>query len=241
MRRTFSLLFLIAFSIVITGSSSAFAKGEDAEYIESVRAAIDEVCMSMTPYVEKADKVKSINLVNEPEINAYADTKGGVTFFMGMVDFVRTEDEIAAVCGHEMGHLSAQHIKRSIGNSVLATIAQVAIGGTAGNVAGALIQSKQSRKHEREADQKGLMYMWQAGYDPRSIWKFWQSLKNHYDMGNIKIQSYFSTHPVNDERIMNFKVLPVRVCKENPAMPYCDDILNDVELVNAFNRFEARD
>lgn len=236
--RSFIIIIMLA---VMCSSSNTWAKGEDAEYMESVRAAIQEVCMSMVPFMERPEKIKAVQLLSETEINAYADSKGNIAFFMGMVDFVRTEDEIAAVCGHELTHLSAQHIKRSLGNSILATVAQVAIGGTAGDVAGALIQTKQTRKHEREADEKGVMYMWKAGYDPRVIWKFWASLDSYNKSGNLKIQKYFSSHPVTKERVENLKVHLVRVCKSNTEMNFCNDILKDQDLLNTFDLFESRD
>lgn len=241
MNRRLRSFLIIMMLVVLCSCSNTWAKGEDAEYLESVRAAIQEVCMTMVPFTDRPDKVRNFKLVNESEINAFADSKGDISFYMGMVDFVRTEDEIAAVCGHELTHLSAQHIKRSLGNSILATVAQVAIGGTAGDVAGALIQTKQGRKHEREADEKGVMYMWQAGYDPRVIWKFWASLDNYYKSGNLKIQKYFSTHPVTKERVENLKVHLVRVCKSNPEMNYCTDILSDQDLLSTFDLFESRD
>lgn len=213
---------------------------ERKAYVENVRLAVEQICYSMKPYMERPDKLKSINIQDIPEINAYADSGGNIVFFMGMVDFVRDENEIAAVCGHEMSHLSAQHIKRSIGTSILATVAQVAIGGTLGDVAGAAIANKQSRSHEREADQRGLTYMWSAGYDPQAIWKFWMAMDQAHQQGNSFIENYFSTHPVNGERIENLKVLLVRTCKRSPTAAFCDDILSNQNYLNLYNAFEAR-
>lgn len=232
---------MLAFAFAIIAPSSARAAGEDAEYMESVRSAVEEICLSMTKFMERPDKIKAIKLENTPDINAYADNKGHITFLMGMVDFVRSEDEIAAVCGHELAHLSAQHLKRSIGTSILSTVVSTAIGGTAGDLTGALIQNKQSRKHERESDQRGLMYMWQAGYDPRAIWKFWASLESMAKGGSLKIEKYFSTHPVTNERVENLKVHIVRVCKTDPTVRHCDDILKDQDLLATYDQFSSRE
>jgi len=213
---------------------------ERKAYVERIRLAVEEICYSMKPYMERPDKLRSVSVMDIPEINAYADDKGNVVFFMGMINFVRNEHELAAVCGHEMAHLSAQHIKRSIGRSILATVAQVALGGTLGDVAGSALYTKQSRSHERESDDRGTQYMWAAGYDPQAIWKFWMAMNNAHEQGNSVIERYFSTHPVNGERIENLKVHLVRTCKANPALAHCDDILANEHYVNLFNAFEAR-
>jgi predicted Zn-dependent protease len=228
------LVFLLLFSI------SAFADDSKNPELNEAQAAVEKICLSLKPFLERPDKVRNIKVDKDSEINAYADNKNDITMFMGMVNFVRDENEIAAVCGHEMAHISGQHIKRSIFTSVISTIASEAIGGTAGDIAGSALYNKESRKHEREADSRGLLYIWKAGYDPRAIWKFWQSLENVYEQGNTAIAKYFGSHPVNKERVENLKVLLVRDCKTWPDLKYCDVILNDAELVNLFNQFESR-
>lgn len=231
---------VIATVFMLTVVSRAGDKQRSRE-VEEARLEAERICMSMKPFLERPEKFNSVKIEDVDEINAYADGKNNVTFFTGMLDFVRDENELAAVCGHELAHLSAQHIKRSIFTQIVAGVASEAIGGTLGNVAGNALYTKQSRKHEREADRRGLMYMWWAGYDPRTLWKFWQSIQNAYDQGNISIAKYFSTHPVHAERVENFKVLLVRECKADPKLKYCDEILADPDLVNAFNQFGERD
>jgi predicted Zn-dependent protease len=206
--------------------------------IADAQKAAEKVCMTLKPFLERADKLKSIKVEKNDEINAFADMKNNVTIFMGMIDFTRDENELAVVCAHEMAHVSGQHIKRSIFTSVVSTIASEVIGGTPGDIAGAALANKQSRKHEREADSRGLLYMWEAGFDPRSAWKFWESLQQKYKQGNSVVDKYFGTHPVNDERVINFKVLLVRYCKEKPTLNYCDEIMADKDLLDTFNKFE---
>lgn len=222
-------------------SVNSLAKDKLSAEEERARQQVERICLSMQQYMERPDNLKSVKLDKSPEINAYADSDNNVTFLMGMVDFVRDENELAVVCGHELAHLAAKHISRSLFTRIVSSVAADAIGGFAGDVAGTALYSKQSRKHEREADRRGLLYMWQAGYDPRAAWKFWQSLENQYEQGNASISKYFGTHPVTRERVENFKVLLVRNCHDAPALSFCDEILEDEDLLKAFNEYEERD
>jgi len=233
--------FLLLLLILLSVSSTLHAKeAQQDNDIEEARIVIEKICFSLKPYLERPDKFNNVYVQNDPSINAFADSNNNITFFIGMIDFVRDENEIAAVCGHELAHLSAQHIKRSTFTRIVAGVAQEAVGGILGNVAGSALYTKQSRKHEREADSRGLTYMWYAGYDPRAVWKFWQNLETKYSSGDSKMEKYFSTHPVTKERIENLKVLLVRNCKEAPTLPYCDEILQDQDLLQTFNNFENR-
>jgi predicted Zn-dependent protease len=207
---------------------------------EAPEQRVTRVCMSMRNFMDRPNTVNKITVDDSKEINAFADSNGGITFTAGMLDFVTSEAEIAIVCGHEMSHLSSQHIKRSLFTRVVAGLA-AQNGGDVGLVAGSLLSNKQSRKHEREADRLGLIYMWQAGYDPRIAWRFWERMEQKFNQGDAGVAKYFTDHPVNNERIENFKVLPVRYCLENRSMRYCDEILNDNELVSAYKAFNGRD
>ncbi|MFA6449597.1 MAG: M48 family metallopeptidase [bacterium] len=229
----------LAFIAVIAVTAAA-QDGQQSPELAGMQKAAEKVCMSMTPYLERPDSVKGITVVKNDEINAYADQNDKITIFTGMLNFVRDDNELALVCGHEMAHISAKHIKRSIFTDVLANVAASVIGGTFGNVTGNAIVSKESRKHEREADSRGLLYMWRAGYDPRVGWGFWQNLEAKYKQGGSDVTKFFSDHPVNDERVEDMKVLLVRDCKTWPDLKYCDAILADKDLTDTFNAFENR-
>ncbi len=224
---------------IFPGTSFAKQQGDSPE-IEALRKHVEQIAFKLRDQMSRPDKLRNVHVQKGPDINAFADNKGDITIFTGMIDFVRNEDELATVIGHELAHLSAQHIKRSIGTSILATVAQEAIGGTLGNLAGSALFTKQSRKHEREADRLGMLYMWRAGYDPRLIWKFWTDMDKQMKAGNSKIEKFLSTHPVHSERIENFKVLLVRYCKEFPELNYCPGIMGNEDLIRTFNEFEAR-
>ncbi|MEW5946324.1 MAG: M48 family metallopeptidase [bacterium] len=211
------------------------------EDVAAAQAELDALCRAMQPFMERPDKFKGLKIERDEAINAFADMKGNVTFFTGMLDFLNSEDEAAAVCGHEMAHLAAQHIKRSmgrrIGGVILDIIVDRNVGDLAGDLVGGAFVNKQSRSHEREADRRGLNYMWNAGFDPRVSWKLWEAMAEASE-GEPLLAKYLSTHPVHSERIENFKVLTYKWCLENPARKYCNEIRGDAELRAAYENFE---
>lgn len=234
MNRTFNIT-LAAIIVIIMLPCVSFAKRTHEQIMKQANEEVNKVCMSMQPFLDKPDKLKGIKVEDTDEINAYADGKGQIVVFMGMVNLVQSPDELAMVCGHEEGHVSAQHIKRSLGNSILSTVVSVAVGGTAGDLAGGMIQSKQSRKHEREADRLGLLYAWRAGYDPYTAVDLWEGMTAVYG-GGTTIDKYLGSHPIDNERVLNFKVLMTRYCKMGETSTYCDEILADPELQKIYDQ-----
>lgn len=234
----------LGIAMMMLAMGGAVGRADDAK-TESGRPDIQKealetvknVCMKMKPFMTRPDKLKEVKLDPMDEINAFADMKGNVTFTMGMINFLQSEDEAALICGHEMEHISGQHIKRSIGTMILATVAAGALGGTAGDVVGTAIQSKQSRKHERESDATGLMYLWQAGFDPRVAPGFWTDFMNRNGDGGGGVLKFLTTHPVDKERVNNMKVLLYKDCETNPALRYCDEIKANPDLKAAYDKF----
>lgn len=192
-----------------------------------------KVCESIRAYAGNKGKIRRFVLEKDDElVNAWADHKGVVTFTTAMMKFLKTPDELAVICGHEMSHITAGHIKRSIGTQILG---EVLGGSVLGDLAGGAIVMKQSRSHEREADERGLYAMWQAGYNPMSAVDVWARMMDQYGGKNMP---YFSSHPSNKERLQNMKVLMVKACLKNESQRYCDRILNDADYQNAYNGFK---
>lgn len=222
------------------GTYFGWPNGQRPTDLASMQKDAENVCMAMSPYLERPGSVKGVTVVQNDEINAFADQNDKITIYTGMMNFIRDNNDLALVCGHEMSHISAKHIDKSMLSNLLGSVAAAVIGGTPGNAAGSAIISKDSRKHERDADSRGLLYMWKAGFDPRVGWSFWQNLEQKYKQGNGAVTKFFGDHPVNDERVEDMKVLLVRDCKASPDLQYCDSILADKALVDTFNNFQNR-
>ena len=158
-------------------------------------------------------------------VNAAA-TRGNFVFvWTGMLRTARSDGELAAVLAHEMGHVLANHtqptpseeaseIMASVGGNVASQVVAVqgaygALSGIAGLLAEeaikAFIVNPESQRKEHEADQVGLFLMADAGYDPHDAISLWTTMSQQGTGGEIP--TFFSSHPANDERIVELQQL----------------------------------
>src|SRR5690606_14493703 len=141
----------------------------------------------------------------------------------GLITFLTSEAQLAAVLGHEIAHITARHAVRqqtaARSANILGTAVSVAsifatgtnvLGDTASLFGGALI-SGYGRDMELEADGLGAQYMHRAGYDPAAILEVIGVLKNHEDFMKLTsnrgpaYHGLFATHPRNDARLQDRK------------------------------------
>jgi len=149
---------------------------------------------------------------NEP--NAFALPGGKVGVNTGIFTVAKNQDQLAAVIGHEIGHVIARHHEERItrqmgaqtGLSVLGAIAGAAYGGNASNMvsqlggAGAqtLFLLPNTREQEAEADEVGQKLMAESGFDPAQAVGLWQ---NMMALGGQRTAEVLSTHPDPANRV----------------------------------------
>ena len=155
-----------------------------------------------------------MNVIRSDELNAWAMPGGKMAVYSGLVEKLNlTDDELAAVIGHEMTHALREHSKAQVGQQLLTGIG-MQLGGSllAKNssidpqtlqTGGALlseygISKPFSRQHETEADIGGLMLMASAGYNPQAALSVWQKMEQ---AGSSGMPSFLSTHPSGADRI----------------------------------------
>ena len=155
-----------------------------------------------------------MNVIRSDELNAWAMPGGKMAVYSGLVEKLHlTDDELAAVIGHEMTHALREHSKAQVGQQLLTGIG-MQLGGSLlaqnSNIdpqtlqtGGALlseygISKPFSRQHETEADIGGLMLMAQAGYNPQAALSVWQKMEQ---AGSSGMPSFLSTHPSGADRI----------------------------------------
>lgn len=167
-----------------------------------------------------------VTLLNSSVNNAFAVPGGYVYVTRQLVGLMNNEAELAAVLGHEVGHVAARHSARrqaaaqrnQLGGLGIAILSSVLLGDNPlGNqIAQTAMQGSQlltlkySRTQEIEADNLGVQYLTSAGYDPRSMATLLQSLaaQNSLDTqlqgrGNATIPAWASTHPDPASRVQN--------------------------------------
>jgi predicted Zn-dependent protease len=157
----------------------------------------------------------SFRAVNASYINAYAFPGGSIAATRGILVELDSEAELAALLGHEIGHVCARHTAERSSKGMLAnilvagaSIASSAAGysgaadlvqGIGGLGAGALLASY-SRDNEREADALGLEYMTRTGYNPSGMVGLMQVLLDQNKHNPSALELMFATHPMSDER-----------------------------------------
>ncbi|MCK4601984.1 MAG: M48 family metalloprotease [Phycisphaerae bacterium] len=144
--------------------------------------------------------------------NAFALPGGKIYVTAGLMSRMAGERELAAVLGHETGHVAARHnvkqLQQSVGWSVLIRVAGYAAGEdkreaaeTIAKVVAGMTQLKYSRGDEYEADETGIKYMAEAGYNPWGMVELLTSLKNLSDSEPGTFGEMFQTHPLTSKRI----------------------------------------
>lgn len=147
-----------------------------------------------------------VRVIDKKEVNAFALPGGPIYFYKGLIDLAESDDEIAAVLGHEATHVSKRHTGRQISDAQgKSTIAQLLLG-RAGNVANlfaniafSLDQLKYSRDDEAQADEVGFRYLTQAGYNPNAMASFFSKMQKKAGGGGGP--EWLASHPLTRKRI----------------------------------------
>jgi metalloendopeptidase OMA1, mitochondrial len=147
------------------------------------------------------------------EPNAFALPGGKVGVHTGLFKVAENDDQLAAVMGHEVAHAIARHGAERMSQGLLAQgLGAIAVGGgvnpqlvdVAAQAATLGVILPYSRTQESEADHIGLLYMAEAGYDPRESIKLWQNFEK---LGGEGPPEFLSTHPAAGSRIERLQEL----------------------------------
>ncbi|XDD41274.1 M48 family metallopeptidase [Leptospira sp. WS60.C2] len=138
--------------------------------------------------------------------NAFALPGGKIGVYTGMFSVAKNKDQLAAVIGHEIGHVIARHGNERVSQNQLAsgsmkmleTLGKPAVAGALGMGAKFGVLLPFSRQHESEADLIGLEIMAKAGFDPRESVKLWQNMSA---LSSGKPNELLSTHPSDETRM----------------------------------------
>lgn len=160
-----------------------------------------------------------MHVLSSKEVNAWCMPGGKIAVYTGLIDQVKpTDDELAAVMGHEIGHALREHgreqasqqMLEQVGVGILSAITGVNAS-LAQTVADVTISLPHSRTQETEADRIGVELAARAGYDPHAAVSLWQKMDK---LGGSQPPQFLSTHPSNASRIADVttdadKVMPL--------------------------------
>ncbi len=182
---------------------------------KDLNAYISRVGKNMLPHVHRRGMPYTFQCVNATYVNAYAFPGGTIAVTRGILLELDNEAELAALLGHELGHVNARH---SAEQATKGQISALLIGGLSvlaqnqgegygqltqqlGALGQGLFLSKYSRDNEREADALGHGYMVQSGYSSRGFVGLMEMLNSLHKSRASSAAMLFSTHPMGSERL----------------------------------------
>ena len=177
-------------------------------------AWVNSTAANLAQYRARPDINYTFKIVDTNDINAFS-LPGGFTYVnYGLLNYVNSDDELAGVLGHEIGHTERRHqttlqAKAQVLNLILgiASIFNPFIY-RFGNIIGGAALEKMSRVDELQADQYGLLLMSRAGYDPNAMVSFQYRLGKQFGDSANGIEKYFEDHPESAARVAHLEGYP---------------------------------
>jgi predicted Zn-dependent protease len=185
----------------------------DAERTKKVRDITNRlIAQAVRLRPESKDWKWDVKVIDDPKtVNAFCMAGGKMAMYTGLLVQVKpTDDEIAQVMGHEIGHALAEHTREQMSIALTSQIAlsaaAIALGGHEGAELGLTgaslaavyaIQLPNSREAESEADRIGIELAARAGYDPHAAVTLWEKMGK---VGGKGPPQFLSTHPSPDNR-----------------------------------------
>ena len=195
----------------------------DAPQVARVRAIAERLIPQGRRFnAEAGNWAWEVNVIDSPAINAFCMPGGKIMVVRGLIEKLQlTDDELAAVIGHEIAHALLQHGRARMSEAVLKNVGvNLAalyfglgdLGATAlAQAAQVAISLPYSRGHETDADLAGIELAARAGYDPRAAIALWRKMAA---ASRGQPPQFLSTHPGHADRIRDIeanlpKVLPL--------------------------------
>src|SRR5262245_41524743 len=199
----------------------------DPKQVERVRGIAKRLIPQTAVFRKDALEWKwEVNVLSSPDVNAWCMPGGKIAVYTGIIEKLQiTDDELAAVMGHEISHALREHgrerasqqMAQSAGAALVGAVAEAFIPGTgqmgtglAGVVGQVTYGLPYSRIHETEADRMGVELAARAGYDPRAAIHLWEKMAK-LSGGGSGTPSLLSTHPSNEDRIKDLTVFSEKV------------------------------
>ena len=211
---------------VLAGAGKKGLLNQDPQQVQRVRAVAARLIPQVAVFRDDAPRWKwEVNVLTSKDINAWCMPGGKIAVYTGLIERLKlTDDELAAVMGHEIAHALREHARERMGRQ-MATQTATAVGAIAlqiftgvyidpqlaGTFTQAMFVLPNSRENEQEADLIGIELAARAGYDPRAAITLWQKMSQ---AGGGGPPEWLSTHPSHDTRLRELqndvqKVMPL--------------------------------
>lgn len=185
------------------------ALNRDPATVQRVRHIVSRLTAQTRAFRQDAPSWQwEVNVLSSDELNAWCMAGGKMAINTGLIERLRlTDDEIAAVMGHEIAHALREHVREQVSKS-MATGLGISVAGALlgvgqvgqelmGTVAKVTFELPNSREHEVEADRIGVELAARAGYDPRAAVTLWDKMATRSAGAPPQ---WLSTHPSHANR-----------------------------------------
>ncbi len=181
---------------------------------QAIREYVSNLGQRLAEVSERPDLPWEFFVVDSQVINAFALPGGKVFVSRGLVEKLDSEAQLAGVLGHEVGHVTAQHIGQQMSQALIVQGLAIGVGvaaqssdddwmqvlGVGAQVGGTVYLLKFGREQEHEADELGLRYMTKLGYNPVGQLQVMEILRDE-SAGQARGPEFLSTHPLPQSRI----------------------------------------
>ncbi len=182
-------------------------------------AYVQRVGEQLAQNSHRPELIYRFTVMDTVDVNAFALPGGYIYITRGLLVYLNSEAELAAVLGHEIGHVTARHSVRQYSaatatgvlGAVIAAAAGVQGAGDLTNILGTAIVRGYGREHELEADRLGAQYLARSNYDPQAMINVIEVLKDQEEFDRQLAEeegreprayhALFATHPTNDKRL----------------------------------------
>jgi predicted Zn-dependent protease len=200
-------------------SPHQFSEDYGALQDQALNAYISRIGQELAADSHRPDMPYSFRGVNATYVNAYAFPGGSIAATRGILLEMENEAELAALLGHEIGHVNARHTAERMTKGMLASLLVTAatiyantegedwapLVNLGGNIAAGALLAHYSRDDERQADQLGMEYMTRREYNPEGMVGLMEILIGLSKQKPSAIDMMFATHPMSEERFQTAK------------------------------------
>jgi len=209
-----------AYADLLAQARAKHALDTDPQQVQRVQAIMQRLIPQTAVFRKDAPAWKwEAHVISTKDVNAFCMPGGKIAVYSGLIQSLNpTDDELAAVMGHEISHALREHSREQASQQA----AQGLVLGVLGAAAGVSATTQQlgqmvmdvtftlphSRTDEQEADRIGVELAARAGYDPRAAVALWEKMQK---LGGSQPPQILSTHPSNASRIADLKVYSAKV------------------------------
>lgn len=203
---------------------------------ESLANYVNEVGQRLVAASERSELKFTFTVLDDDMVNAFALPGGYVYITRGMLSYLNSEAELAAVLGHEIGHVTGRHAVRQDSKSKLVNAGSIVAGVATGTVAaidlgsmfGGALLSGYGRAMELEADELGARYMSGVGYPAEKMLEVIDILKRRelFEIARARAEKrepqvyhgWYASHPDNDTRLKEAVEAAAKHQQADPSM-----------------------